>query len=192
MKVITISGQAMHGKDTAANIMADILRNEGNKVLITHYADLLKYICKTFFEWDGKKDEKGRTLLQKVGTNVIRKEAPDYWVKFIADILSFFKDQWDYVIISDARFPNEIEYLKKRGHEVYHVNVIRPSFESVLTESQKNHPSETALRDTTPDYVLLNTTICELAEDVKRVVNEIKNKRSDLSITDGFPYTEGA
>lgn len=55
MKVIAVSGHARHGKDTVARMLQEQLQADGNKVLITHYADLLKYICKTFFMWDGQK-----------------------------------------------------------------------------------------------------------------------------------------
>ena len=44
MKVCCISAKARHGKDTAADMIAEYLENKGNKVLITHFADLLKYI----------------------------------------------------------------------------------------------------------------------------------------------------
>ena len=74
MKVITISGKAQNGKDTTARLLKDVLEDDGNTVLIAHYADLLKYICKQFFGWDGNKDEQGRHTLQYVGTDVIRKE----------------------------------------------------------------------------------------------------------------------
>lgn len=57
MKVITISGKAQNGKDTTAGLLKAALEADGYKVLITHYADLLKYICKQFFGWDGQKDD---------------------------------------------------------------------------------------------------------------------------------------
>ena len=63
MKVILISGKAQHGKDTSALILEEIYEAENKRVLITHYADLLKYICKQYFNWDGKKDEKTALLL---------------------------------------------------------------------------------------------------------------------------------
>ena len=49
MKIICISAKAQHGKDTSALILKDIYESKGQKVLITHFADLLKYICKAFF-----------------------------------------------------------------------------------------------------------------------------------------------
>ena len=63
MKVICISAKAQHGKDTSAIILKDIYEAEGKRVLITHYADLLKYICKTFFGWNGEKDDRARKFL---------------------------------------------------------------------------------------------------------------------------------
>ena len=44
MKVVCISGKAGHGKDTVAKIMNERLLNDGHRVLITHYGDLVKYI----------------------------------------------------------------------------------------------------------------------------------------------------
>jgi len=119
----------------------EILEVEGYTVLIAHYGDLVKYVCSTFFGWDGKKDSYGRTLLQYVGTDVVRKQDSEFWVRFIGDILSFFKKEWDYVLIPDCRFPNEIEYLKSLGHEVLHMRVNRKDFDNGLSEEQKNHPS---------------------------------------------------
>ena len=78
-----ISGHAQNGKDTVASMIGNDLKKHGYRVLITHYGDLVKYICKTFFNWNGKKDDYGRTILQYVGTDIIRHAEPDYWVEFI-------------------------------------------------------------------------------------------------------------
>lgn len=63
MKIVCISGKAQNGKDTTANFLSEALTAKGYRVLIAHFGDLVKYVCKTFFGWDGKKDEKGRTLI---------------------------------------------------------------------------------------------------------------------------------
>lgn len=156
MKVYCISGKAGHGKDTFAGILADKLRSQEQSVLIIHYADLLKWMCTKFFCWDGQKDEAGRHLLQYVGTNVIRAQRPDFWVKFVADTLTLFKDEWDFVLIPDCRFPNEIEYLKDNGFDVTHIRVTRNNYESGLSEEAQSHPSETALDDYPVNIVIRN------------------------------------
>jgi hypothetical protein len=156
MKVILISGKAQHGKDTSAIFMKEALELEGRRVLIAHYGDLVKFICEKYFGWDGKKDEKGRSLLQYVGTDVVRKQKPDFWVNFVCEVLEMFSDQWDRVIIPDCRFPNEIECFVSRGFDVTHVRVIRPDFDNGLTPEQQRHLSETALDGCVPDLELLN------------------------------------
>ena len=56
---ICISGKAQNGKDTSAEIFKNELVIRGHSVLVIHQADLLKYICKAFFNWNGEKDEAG-------------------------------------------------------------------------------------------------------------------------------------
>ena len=147
MKVICISGKAQHGKDTSANLLREELVNQCQSVLVTHYADLLKYICRNFFDWDGKKDDAGRKLLQYVGTDVVRQKRPDFWVSFLVNVLDLFPDEWDYVLIPD----------------VTHLRIVRPNFNSPLTVEQQQHPSETALDSYHADYVICNDgTISDL------------------------------
>lgn len=167
MKVIAISGKARHGKDTAAAMLKEELEADGCRVLIAHYGDLVKYVCRTFFGWNGEKDEAGRTLLQRVGTDVIRAKNESFWVRFIVNILSFFSEEWDYVLIPDCRFPNEIMYLRTAGFDVTHLRVIRPGFTSPLTPEQQRHPSETALDGTEADVYLMNDgTLADLRRKI--------------------------
>ena len=63
------------------------------------------------FGWNGIKDEKGRQLLQWLGTDVSRKTYPDTWVDMVAALLKGIKTLYDYVIIPDVRFPNEIDKM---------------------------------------------------------------------------------
>ncbi|MDB7829215.1 hypothetical protein [Intestinimonas butyriciproducens] len=174
MKVICISGKAQHGKDTTAGILKEQLESDGYRVLIAHYADLLKYICKQYFGWNGEKDEVGRHTLQYVGTDVIRAQKPDYWVDFITGLLEMFKDEWDYVLIPDCRFPNEIEQMKATGFDVIHLRVFRQNFVSPLTPEQQAHPSETALDKTIPDYYINNYgTLNDLRRTISKWLAEV-------------------
>lgn len=174
MKVITISAKAQHGKDYTASLLKEHLEDMGYSVLVCHYADLLKYICKQFFGWNGEKNVEGRTLLQRVGTEGIRSVKPNYWVDFIKDILEFFPDEWDCVIIPDTRFPNEIEWLKDDGYDLTTVRVVRPNFENSLTEEQRLHPSEVALDHYRFDYELVNDGTPEgMAREVKILISKL-------------------
>ena len=178
---ILCSGSARHGKDTSAEIIKDNLEAKGYKVLITHYADLLKFICKNFFGWNGEKDDAGRTLLQQVGTNCIRAQDTDYWVDFVANLVRMFPNKWDFVIVGDVRFPNEIDRIADAGFPATHVRVVRPDFESQLTEEQKNHPSETALNDVEPDFLIRNTTINDLKEQLELLCEAFVSQKELIS-----------
>lgn len=184
MKIITISGKAESGKDTSAKIIKEQLEDMGYNVLIYHYADLLKYICRQFFDWDGNKDEVGRTILQRVGTDVIRKQEPNYWVDFVKSILKFFPDEWDFVLIPDCRFPNEID-LMKTDFDTVSVHITRPGYENHLTKEQRQHPSETALDNYRFDYELTNAdTIEEMEVEVKNFLESMFNKDIKESLID--------
>ena len=181
MNVILISAKMQNGKDTFAELLKEELEVCDKKVLIAHYADLLKYICKTFFEWDGNKDKKGRSILQYVGTDVIRHQCPNYWVEFIVEFLSIFKDEWDYVLIPDTRFPNEIEYVKDSWigkNNTYTIRVTRPNFDSGATQEQLNHASETSLDDYNFDtYVTNNGTLDDFRLKVMHYADYVLNER---------------
>lgn len=145
MKVILISGKAQHGKDTLAAMLSVKLRDAGAKVKITHFGDLLKYVCKEFFEWDGKKDEWGRSLLQHVGTEIFRSKNPKYWCRFIYE-MSQYSNAFDYLIVADTRFLTEINQFP----EAYKVRVIRMFNHDetyALNASQGQHVSETELNE---------------------------------------------
>lgn len=173
MKVILISGKAQNGKDTAADFLHKALVNDGKRVLVTHYADLLKYICTNYFGWDGNKDARGRQMLQYVGTDVIRKQNPTLWVDFVSMLLKYFHENWEYVIIPDCRFPNEVTTMVENGFDTVHLRVVRNNFKSPLTKEQQQHPSEIALDNVEPDYFIYNDgTLGELEENIIKWIKE--------------------
>lgn len=143
--IITASGKARHGKDTFCNMLADGLRTHGKKVLRIAYGDYLKYIALNYMGWNGEKDEAGRTLLQTLGTEKVRSKDPDFWVDTVIRLIDVIGDEFDYVIISDCRFPNEIDAWKLHFYDTISIHIERTGFDSDLTEEQKKHISETAL-----------------------------------------------
>ena len=155
MRVCCISAKAQHGKDTAAEFLKEYLESLGNKVLITHYADLVKFVCKNYFGWDGQKDEKGRSLLQYIGTDKVGAKNPAFWVDFILSILKIFEDEWDYVLIPDCRYPIEVIRMKE-NFSTYLLRVERPGFDNDLSYEQKQHSSETYMDDYHFDAVVYN------------------------------------
>lgn len=161
-------------------------------MLVAHFGDLLKYVCEKFFDWDGVKDKNGRSLLQYVGTEKVRKSSPDYWVNFIASMLSIFDKEWDFVLLGDTRYPNEIEVLRGYGFDVSHVRVVYPGAESALTEGQQNHSSETALDSVAPDYRIVNTgSLADLSIKVLYVLADIMAAQNNIKIKTEYKMSEG-
>ena len=156
--VILISGKAGSGKDTAATYLADKL----GKTCILHFADMVKFIARQYMQWDGNKDEYGRTLLQTLGTEIVRIEhnKPVYWAERVADIIEFTRNMgYLRYVISDLRFPNEVYYMKSRFPYTYAVRINRVNFENKLTPEQRKHDSETALDIFKFDYYITNSML---------------------------------
>jgi len=150
-KIINFSGQARHGKTSAAEILKEVLEERGKRVLVINYADYLKFICKEYFGWDGTKSEKGRTILQKYGTDIVRQRDPDFWVRAVGNFVDVFCEDFDFILTSDCRFRNEVEYFIPI-YRTLNVKVSRNNFDNGLTDEQKNHPSERDLDNYNFDY----------------------------------------
>ena len=112
-----------------------------------------------------------RDVLQILGTDLLRKQFNSNI--HVAATMGEIKSE-DKVIITDLRFPNEYEAVKKRGGITIRVN--RPSvILDGIGYNSGDHPSEVALDHVTDwDYVIDNSgTIEELVEKVRTIlVNE--------------------
>ena len=164
-KIINFSGSAKHGKTTSANIMKEILEKQGKTVLIVNYADYLKFICKEYFGWSGKKDESGRTILQHIGTDIVRQRDPDFWVRTIGYFISVIGIDFDYILVGDCRFRNECEWFKF-DYKVLNVKVSRENFNNGLTEEQRKHPSEIDLEGYVFDYEFNSPDLEHLEKEI--------------------------
>ena len=104
-----------------------------------------------------------RTLLQLLGTECGRQIIhPNIWVNALfADYI----DKYHNWIITDVRFPNELQSIKDKGGITIRVNRNNSLFKSVV------HESEIALDNATFDYVIDNNgTIDELIVKVKEIL----------------------
>jgi len=165
-RIISLSGEARHGKDSSVKIIEEILSKQNKKYLHMAYGNLVKHICEQYYNWDGRKDEWGRTLLQMIGTDKIRSKEPNYWVDFIINLVKIIGEDYDYILISDCRFPNELNRWTEEGYTIIPIHVKRLNFDNGLTEEQKNHSSETALNNYTFDYYLQAENLDELEQEI--------------------------
>jgi len=156
--LIGLGHRARQGKNFVANY---ILEQAGARASLYAFADELKLYCKEHHEelepqWQlanqtkqkpGWKDDPiyGCTpILQWYGTDVARKQDPDTWVKALHARLS--RENPEIAIVTDCRFINEAEYIKKAGG--FLIEVIRRNADGtqfVDPGRDPNHISETAL-----------------------------------------------
>ena len=168
--IITFSGKAQAGKDSSANILKELLEKRGLRILRINYGDYIKYLAAMCLGWNGEKDETGRTTLQLLGTEKVRSVFPDFWVDSVIDVVKIFENDFDFILIADCRFPNELKRWKEEGYSSIPIHVERPGFDNGLTEEQKNHPSETALDEYWFVEYLKAINLVELEQEVIKKV----------------------
>jgi hypothetical protein len=153
--IIAVSGNAKHGKDKSKELIAKALKQFGKRVKTENLSTHIGSLAVKFFKWDGNKDEPGRTLLQETGMKIMEKNKY-FWVDNVAiPLYALGIDIYDFVLI-DVRFPSDIKRLKEIFGEsnVITLRVNRVGYKSSLTEKQKSHISETALKNYEFDYVI--------------------------------------
>jgi hypothetical protein len=174
-KVVLISGKKQHGKNTVANFLKDFASEKGYNVVEMAFADPLKTVAQQLFRltprqiWNGHEKETvdgrwgmtPREIMQKLGTEVGRSIHSEVWVRNLCYRIQEQKfDQTcpapTIVLVTDTRFPNEVEVPKKILGNVVTVRVNR---QGMPTTAFDNHPSETSLDDYSSwDFVIHNDT----------------------------------
>lgn len=143
-----MSGKARSGKNAAAEA---ILKEY--QVRTFAFADEVKKIAYKYFGWHGEKDELGRKLLQDIGTTG-RDYNRDLWANKTVDMIqewSLQSSDNQLAVVTDTRYPNEIQRVKHEFSDVVTIRITRDSVEKL------KHPSETALDQWTDwDYVVEN------------------------------------
>ena len=136
-------GLAGCGKDTAA--MALTVRGWRRMA----FADRLKNLAHSF-GWNGKKDEKGRKLLQDLGM-AARAYNPNFWIKEAEASLAWAGDVFAKIprVWTDIRFENEAAFV--RGRRGIIIRIERP--EQI---SSDQHESELKQFDIHADYEVVN------------------------------------
>lgn len=184
--LIGVCGKAGAGKDTIGSYL---VTNYGFKQIAL--ADPIKRLVKDVFvlddhtvydrvarekpleQWNGWTVRK---LLQTIGTEMFRKTIDEsIWVKSLWQRVA--KDiQSDYVV-TDVRFPNELEFLKdSAGEKFVSIKVTRNGCNGNV--GVNGHESEKY--DLSTDFILSNNgTIQELCMQVDLLIQKIRCKDND-------------
>jgi len=126
--IIGFCGKAGVGKGEASRIIVDMDPNIPVKVF--PLAAELKRIASQEFGWGGEKDEKGRKLLQTLGTECGRMYGGEsFWVnKWESKVRSWLdehansnRDEYPIVICDDVRFDNEAQRIIDLDGTIVHL-----------------------------------------------------------------------
>ena len=169
-KIYILTGKAGSGKNVAASIIKEYYEQNNVKAIELAYASYLKEYIKKITNWDGNEQTKPRELLQQLGIELIKNNIKkNLLIERITDDIKVYSYFFDVIIITDARFEEEIEEIKKISDKVTVINI--EGKENDLTEQQKKHITETALNDYNKyDYKIENK---ESKEILKRKIYEI-------------------
>ena len=167
--IIGLSGYAQSGKDSTAELLclnygytrlafADPMRQALMIInprldSITRVSDMVED-----YGWDtAKRNPEVRRLLQVVGTDFGRKMlGDDVWINIA---LSGIKTE-DKIVISDVRYPNEADAIRKLGGTVWRIN--RHNHSAV-----NGHASERAMDNYMFNYAIYNDgTLDDLSDEV--------------------------
>lgn len=179
--IILISGKAESGKDTFTDLIIKHMRKSKHKfdILRINFADQLKHDLAKYFDTPVNKGSVSyRSMMQFIGTDIVRKQRPNFWVDNVIAKIGLYNSMFDVAIISDARFKNEMdlveEFANKSGYKFTTIRVVRDGHKSSLTRDQSSHKSETDLDDYLFEYkVLNNTNIMALNEDAEAIFEDL-------------------
>lgn len=184
--IIGLIGYAGSGKDTTADFLV-----ENYNFTKLSFGSILKDVVASLFSWPREllegdtnesrifretKDEwwskelnmeiTPRKMFQMIGTDIMRNHFhTDIWLLSLKKKLT----QYDNVIITDIRFNNEYDFVKKLGGII--IKIVRPNI-SIL-----NHSSELSIDKFDYDYSIINNDNIEsLLFKIIKLIRKLLNK----------------
>ncbi len=167
-KIIIFSGKQYSGKDTAAKIMLEAMKDYRRCAM----GDIIKITYGKEKNLTYEEIEKNKPLYRQDLINLGnwgRAQDPDYWLKKILE-------QDGNIIVTDVRVPHEYEVFKKAGAITIRVEATRETRSKRGTLIGENDITETGLDNIEDwDYIIDNNSDYEtLKEKVLKIIDEIK------------------
>ena len=177
---IALSGLKRSGKDTVGSYL---IQNYSCKRYA--FADEVKRLARELFPEEFVQNDKPVDLLQWLG-NTMRQRNPDVWINRLSTMIQLTKDPVPNLVVTDVRYPNEVQALKNLGFTIVKVQVpVEVSIERSkatevnFTEELLLHESEQLAQSNEQyyDYVIENTgTLEELYSKVEEMVEVLKSE----------------
>jgi hypothetical protein len=199
MYKIAICGKANSGKDTVSKFIIRELRNKlkGKKSVRCQYiafADPIKAMIRLMFPTLPEKYITGssqyrssvipgaffkgqpltvRQLHTDLGTEVGRAYSKTIWLDVFDHTFEKASNK-DVVIVTDVRFRNEFDHLKKLGF--YQIRLLRGGpVETPIKSSHSSEVEQDTIKDDEFDFVLNNNgTLKDLKSEVSKIISQIK------------------
>lgn len=192
---IAITGKANSGKNTLGKLLSEELNKRvdhkytGSGTAYIAFADPIKKMIRLMFPNLPKEYLYGpshlrseiipgafkdgepltiRQLLMDLGTGIGRAYCEKIWLNAFDHEFNHYADN-DVVIVTDVRFRNEFDHLKKLGF--YQIKLLRDSHTKIDHSSEINQDS---IKDNEFDYIVHNNgTLEDLKKEVAKIVSNI-------------------
>ena len=176
---IALSGLKRIGKDTVGSYL--IQRYNCKRFA---FADEVKRLARELFPEEFVQNDKPVDLLQWLGSTM-RQRNPDVWINKLSTMIQITKDPIPNLVVTDVRYPNEVQALKKLGFTIVKVQVpVEVSVERCkateinFTEELLLHESEQMAQSNEQyyDYIIDNTgTLAELYKKVDEMMEVLQS-----------------
>lgn len=167
-KIIIFSGKQYSGKDTAAKIMLEAMKDYRRYAM----GDIIKITYGKEKNLSYEEIEKNKPLYRQDLINLGnwgRAKDPDYWLKKILE-------QEGNIIVTDVRVPHEYEVFKNAGAITIRVEATRETRSKRGTLIGENDITETGLDNIKDwDFIIDNNGDYEaLKNNVEKIIKEIQ------------------
>ena len=173
-KIFIIAGKARQGKDTIGEFIKEYYKDL--KILHIPNNYYMRDYAKRITNWDGSDETKPRDLLISLADYGRKNIDEHFYIKRTIEDIKILANYFDIVLITDARFPYEIEMPKNEFNNCFSIHVERPEYISELTDENKKHATETSLDEfNNYDYKIVNDgTLDELKNKVYELLENLK------------------
>ena len=146
--LIGVTGTARHGKDTVADHLVSHMAFTKASFATAVKEFAINQFGLTREECYREKTEKSRWILQSIGNGCREEFGDEIWIEKLSQQIGAL----ERTVISDVRYLNEAEYIRKMGG--YIIRVERPDAPAI--ECGADHPSEMEMGSIVPNFSLHN------------------------------------